>query len=241
MRALILLLALVCELSFAIGPAHQLGKHHGRGTSQPAPTTEEITITGSDIQIAQMRAAEPTTVLNSQVRFRVTRWSSSAYDEVALIRPCAAPCSGGNLLPASLQGATITAVRFEPTRSNGCNTCDPGTSTFHLKQVLRTDLDPATLTWNLRATGSSWETAGAQGALDAGASLTSLAQTTYAFETYSFDTSSTLVTYFQALANGAQTQPWLLMYLAASKGSYNTFDGPTGTNPPRFVVTKQVN
>jgi len=236
-RLSLLALLIACQLSFAAGFVHQTPQKHG-SRSQPigAPGTEEVTITGSDIQIAQMRAAEASTVLNSQTSFRVASWNQVDYDEAGILRPCVSPCSGGNLLPASLQGATITAVRIELDRSVGYFETS---TTFHAKQILRTDIDPATMTWDLRATGSSWQTGGAQGASDAGASLSSVVKTTHAFETYVFESSAGLVAWMQALADGTQTQPWVLIHPSASQGTYNTFDGPTGPNPPRIVVTKE--
>jgi hypothetical protein len=239
MRVLLFVLCLLCSIAHA-GPTLDSsgpGRHRGRVPPTVFLSTEDVILTGSDIQIAQMRAAEPTTVLSSQTSFRVASWNQVDYDEAGMLRPCVAPCSGGNLLPASLQGATIVAVRIELYRSVGFFDT---TTTFYASQILRTDVAPATMTWDERATGSAWQAGGAQGASDKGAVMTSVVKSTHAFETYTFATSAALVSWMQALANGAQTQPWVLIYPSASAGTYNTFHGPTGANPIRIIVTKEV-
>lgn len=239
-RLVVAALALIPSVALAVGLILPKPKHPRRIPPSTAASTQEVVITGSDILIAQMRAAEPTVVYTSQAAFQVASWNQADYDEAALIKPCVAPCTGGALLPASLIGATITAVRMEITRSQGFfNTA----TTFSLKKVLRSDIVPAQMTWNLRATGSSWQTGGAQGALDADTALSTLAKTSADGGTmgvYSFETSAAFVAYFQALANGTETTPWLLLHPSASQGTYNTFDGPTGASPIRFIVTKQL-
>jgi hypothetical protein len=221
------------------GPVRGVEKHPLRtAPSTATPSTVEVVITGSDLLVAEMRAAEPTTVFNSQSEFQVMSWNNTDYDVATLIKPCVSPCSGGNLLPASLQGATITAVRIEITRKSGFFDVS---NTFSLKQALPTDISAANVTWTNRTTGSPWNTGGAQGVGDAGAAMSTVtALASVPGETYTFASSAALVLWMQALASGTQTAPWLLLHTSPSRGSYNVFHGPTGTTPPKVIVTKVV-
>jgi len=203
---------------------HQTPRKHPRRVPpiDPPPELTEVVITGTDLLIGQMYANEPTTVKNAQNLFRCSTWNNVDYDEATLLQV--------QTWPPELTGETLESVELRLWRSDG-NAVE--TKALSAKQVLRTDVNFAQLCWDLRATGSSWQTGGAQGALDAGAALTTV-DITNVLDDFLLPSSAGLIAFAEAAIAGG-SQDVLLLHIAAATGHLNTFDGPTGTNPPQLI------
>lgn len=232
------LLALSPFSSLAIGPVHTQPRHATRRPPHGAPPTPptEVVLSGTSLLVAQMRVAQPTTVINRQDEFRCGSWGPSNYDEATLV---SVDRTNALIAAPELIGETLLSAEWRMPRIAGFHDADP-LPIIYCRKVLRTDVNFAATTWTNYKAATAWQTAGALGALDVAA--TELSSVTFAagngLDTKTIPTSAALLAHIQALLDGTATEP--MLFHTQNLGRYNTFGGPTHeTTPLQLVVTYQ--
>jgi hypothetical protein len=191
------------------------------------PSSFSLQITGADLEIARLMSSDPAAVYSVQSEFTCSSWTATEYQEAAVLRI-------KNTAPAlsTLVGKTITSVVLSLYRSAGY-TSEGGT--VYARRVLRS-IVPAQLTWNVYSTGNNWGTAGAQGAADVDLSaLLGSITVTDTIETMSSSSTGAFVSTLAGWVSGSIANNGLLLFPSFFI-DYNTFDGPSGTNPPLITV-----
>lgn len=239
MRALVLLLALACELALALGPVHKLDKHPTRNPANPdLPESAQVEITGADLQIAALWDDAPTTVKSDQEVFYLTSWHAASYDRAVILKVVN--------WPAALNGKTITGATLELFRWQGYTAEAPSVPVMTARQVLQ-PVVMAEVTWSSYSTNNAWGTAGAKGAADVNLdanvgtvsvpnNLVGVEPPTRNYATQTIGTGANLVALLQGWKDGSITNNGMFIY-PSSFADYHTFYGPTGATPPVLTIT----